>query len=118
MSQDSKLLPTDLRVTMRTKLLEKYQADAEALFSTLKSNFPDKNLFQYQMELLILLVHCPTLPFFQQSVKLEIVRLLDAEIDLTTNALSSQQEESKVSGTPDAGTGEETDSILRVTKAT
>jgi hypothetical protein len=101
---DLQSLPKPLLDSMRKELLSKYQDDAAKVFSSIKESHPDKNLFDYQIELLILLSNIPTTPIFKDMVFKEIVRLIDTEIHL---GLLSEQKESIVSEGPSKGVGEE-----------
>lgn len=80
----------DSLVLMRKEVLSKFQSNAENLFTELKKISPDKNLFDYQVSLLILLANIPTTELFRHMLKMEIIRLVDAE--LTLGLLSKQQE--------------------------
>ena len=90
---------------MRKEVLARFQAEAEILFSIIKEHSDKKkNLFDYQASLLILLSNIPTTEIFRAMLKLEIVRLVDAEIQL--GLLSEHKEQSPDSPTP-TGTREE-----------
>lgn len=97
---------------MRKEVLSRFQAEAADLFSRIKKE--DKNLFDYQASLLILLSHIPTTSYFKEILKLEIVRIVDLEIALglsteaqNKNGLLSQQQEQSVNQDASRGTREE-----------
>ena len=89
----------------RRRVLALHQAKAERVFTVIKAEFPDENLFSLQLALLTLLI--PLMPtdssIFKQSVTY-LARLADVEIEL---GLSSLKEKSSEADTipEDAGGG-------------
>lgn len=82
---------------LKKKVLESHQAKAESIFTLIKQNFPDENLYSLRHVLLILLI--PILDEQHQKSAINLLSMsLDAEVEL--GLLSVKQEQKNSSSIP------------------
>jgi len=78
-------------IELKKKLLLSHQAKAEAIFTLIKNNYPDENLYTLRQALLVLLI--PILDEQHQKQAISLLSMsLDAEVEL---GLLSFQEKSE-----------------------